>query len=133
MEEITKALELSHQYGITAVVLFVVVFFLAYLIIYVLKENRAREKEQSLLNVAREERLAKLIEVHINAIESKTNERHIENQKAMATLAEADRRQREEHEVMIRLQRDSEDQHKKIALILERIMTRFGIKENSIA
>lgn len=129
----TKALELSSQYGVAAVILFIVVFYLGGLIYYVLKQNREREKEQSAMNKEREERLAKIIEVHIQAVEDKTNERHLSNQQAMAILAEADRRQREEHETMIKLQNTSEKQHETIARILERILTKLKMEESQHA
>ncbi len=127
------ALELSNQYGVAAVILFIVVFYLGGLIYYVLKQNREREKEQNLLNAKREERLALLIEVHLAAMETKVNERHVQNQAAMAVLSEADRRQREEHEMMLRIQKEIEQQNTYTAKILERIMNTLKIHDGKAA
>lgn len=119
-----EALKMSEHYGIQNVVLIIVLFFMGGLIIYVLKQSREREIEQSKENARRDERFAVLIE----RIEEKTNERHDINQKAMSVLSEAERRQREEHEVIMRVQAESVKQRETIARILERILYKLDIK-----
>ena len=125
--DLTETLKLSNQYGVATVILFIIVFYLGGLIYYILKQNRQREIEQAAMNAKREERLANLIEVHLKSSEDKTNERHLVNQQSMATLAEADRRQREEHAMMFQNQKESEKQHERIAKILDSILMKLSI------
>lgn len=106
-----EALELSQQYGIIAVVFFLMAFFLGGLIIYVLKQNERREN-----------RYFDLVENKMASIEERTNERHEINQKALTSLAEADRRQREEHEVFLMNQKAGADQHQKISALLNELL-----------
>lgn len=116
-----KAIELSSQYGVSTVILFIVTFYLGGLVWFIFKQSRERELEQVKINKEREDMLYKLVEVTLKSNEDKTNERHLSNLAAMNTLAEADRRQREEHEKIIHGQLDFFNESKKITDILKEI------------
>lgn len=122
-----EILRLSQQYGILNVVLILVLFFLGGLVVYVLKQSRQREIDQSKENARRDERWALLIE----KIESRSNERHEANLKAMSILAEEDRRQREEHDAFIKEQRESNRQKELIVRILDKICLKLNIAEGA--
>ena len=126
-----KALELSNQYGVATVILFIVVFYLGGLVWYIFKQSREREVEQAAVNAKREERLANLIEIHLKSSEEKTTERHVANQASMAVLAEADRRQREEHVQILENQKACEKQHESIMKILDGMLLRLNLKANT--
>lgn len=113
-----RILELSSQYGILNVVLILTLFFLASLVLYILKQSREREVEQAKQNDIRDNRWCILVE----KIEERTAERHLANQSAMAKLEEADRRQREEHEEILRNQKAGQDQHQAIANLLNQLI-----------
>lgn len=118
-----KALELASQFGIVNVVLILALFFSFWLVFYVLREGRSREKEQAQANKERDERWAVLYE----KLELRTDERHLRNQEAMSKLAEADRRQREEHEVILSNQKIMTEQHRQIATLLENLLLKAKI------
>lgn len=132
---VSKAVELSAQYGVTTVVLFIVVFYLGGLVWYIIrqgyqreKEQTAREKDQAVRNEKREERLASLIEIHLANNEQKSNERHLSHLIALGKLEEADRRQREEHEEILRCQKDTQKQHEYLIRIMSGILDRLNCK-----
>ena len=116
-----KALELASQYGILNVVLILVLFFLAWLVYYVITNEREREKEKNAESERRDERWSLLVE----KLDNRTNERHEDNQKAMVKLEEADRKQREEHEQILRNQSEKMRQLEKISGILDSISARM--------
>lgn len=116
-----KALELASQYGILNVVLILVLFFLAWLVYYVITNEREREKEKNAESERRDERWSLLVE----KLDNRTNERHENNQKAMVKLEEADRKQREEHEQILRNQSEKMRQLEKISGILDSISARM--------
>lgn len=122
-----EALKLSQKYGIDNFVLILTLFFMAGLIIYVLRQSRQREVEQAKENARRDERWSTLIE----KIEVRSNERHDANQKALALLAEADRRQREEHDAFLKEQRESNRQKEVIVRILDKICLKLNISEGA--
>lgn len=117
MDAAEKALELSSQYGVVAVTFFLMAFFLAGLIIYVLKQNERRENKYF-----------DLVEDKLKAIEHQTNERYLINQKAMSDLAEAARRQREEHDTILSNQKMCVEQHQKISNLLDSLLTKLTLK-----
>lgn len=116
-----KALELASQYGILNVVLILVLFFLAWLVYYVITNEREREKEKNAESERRDERWSLLVE----KLDNRTNERHENNQKAMVKLEESDRKQREEHEQILRNQSEKMRQLEKISGILDSISARM--------
>ena len=116
-----KALELASQYGILNVVLILVLFFLAWLVYYVITNEREREKEKNAESERRDERWSLLVE----KLDNRTNERHENNQKAMVKLEEADRKQIEEHEQILRNQSEKMRQLEKISGILDSISARM--------
>lgn len=116
-----KALELASQYGIVNVVLVFVLSFLAWLVYYVITNEREREKEKNAESERRDERWSLLVE----KLDNRTNERHENNQKAMAKLEEADRKQREEHEQILRNQAEKMRHLEKISGILDSISARM--------
>ena len=116
-----KALELASQYGIVNVVLVFVLSFLAWLVYYVITNEREREKEKNAESERRDERWSLLVE----KLDNRTNERHENNQKAMVKLEEADRKQREEHEQILRNQSEKMRQLEKISGILDSISARM--------
>lgn len=120
-----EILKLSQQYGILNVVLIIVLFFMGGLIIYVLRQSREREIEQAKENMRRDDRWASLIE----RMEEKANERHDSNQKSMNILSEADRRQREEHDVFMKQLIEYGKHREVIIRILDKISLRLDIKE----
>lgn len=77
------------------------------------------------LQERRENKLFDLIEKKLKDSEDRTNERHIANQSAMAILAEADRRQREEHVLILKNQEASDVQHKQISSLLDTLITKL--------
>ena len=87
-----KAIELASKYDPLTVVLILIIFFFAGFILYVMRVQERREN-----------RLFDVIEKKMKDNEERMQERHIANQEAMAVLAEADKRQREEHNKMISL------------------------------
>lgn len=116
-----KALELASQYGIVNVVLVFVLSFLAWLVYYVITNEREREKEKNAESERRDERWSLLVE----KLDNRTNERHENNQKAMVKLEEADRKQIEEHEQILRNQSEKMRQLEKISGILDSISARM--------
>lgn len=116
-----KALELASQYGIVNVVLVFVLSFLAWLVYYVITNEREREKEKNAESERRDERWSLLVE----KLDNRTNERHENNQKAMVKLEEADRKQREEHEQILRNQSEKMRHLEKISGILDSISARM--------
>lgn len=116
-----KALELASQYGIVNVVLVFVLSFLAWLVYYVITNEREREKEKNAESERRDERWSLLVE----KLDNRTNERHENNQKAMVKLEESDRKQREEHEQILRNQSEKMRQLEKISGILDSISARM--------
>lgn len=120
-----ETLKMTQQYGIQNVVFIIVLFFMGGLIIYVLKQSRQREIDQSRENARRDERWALLIE----KMESRSNERHEANVKAMSVLAEEDRRQREDHAEFIKEQRESNRQKELIVRILDKICLKLNVSE----
>ena len=116
-----KILELASQYGIINVVLVLVLSFLAWLVYYVITNEREREKEKNAESERRDERWSLLVE----KLDNRTNERHENNQKAMVKLEEADRKQREEHEQILRNQSEKMRQLEKISGILDSISARM--------
>ena len=93
-------------------------FFLGGLVLYVLRQNERREKNYF-----------DLVETTFRSSEEKTIERHLANQAAMMVLAEADRRQREEHEVMLRNQKSASEEHAKISEILNNLLSRSVVSK----
>lgn len=118
-----KALELASQYGIVNVVLVFVLSFLAWLVYYVITNEREREKEKNAESERRDQRWSVLVE----RLDNRSNERHETNQKAMAKLEEADRKQREEHEQILRNQSEKMRHLEKISGILDSISARMKI------
>lgn len=118
IETTQKALELSSQYGIVAVAFFLMAIFLGSLVFYVLRQNERREN----LYFA-------LVTKEIKDIEISTAKRHDENQVAMSKLAEADRRQRDEHEKILENQKTCVDQHQKISNLLDTLLNRIQLSK----
>ena len=116
-----KILELASQYGIINVVLVLVLSFLAWLVYYVITNEREREKEKNAASERSDQRWSVLVE----KLDNRTNERHDLNMKAMAKLEEADHRQREEHEQILRNQAEKMRHLEKISGILDSISARL--------
>lgn len=113
--DINKALELSAQYGVSTVILFMMSGFLATLVMIIIRQNWDREKLIREHNKEREEKLADIIQISLKSESDKNNERHIANLQAMNKLSEADEHQRREHKAL-------EDNQNKTALLLTELL-----------
>lgn len=121
-----QALAATKDYGLIAVVMILLAFFLGWLVVYVLRQNREREKSMMMQNEEREKRLAGLIEIHITGMETKQNERHLQNRESIAELKEAAKRGREEHEMFLKNQQVFINESTKVTNLLDKMLTKMG-------
>lgn len=112
--QIEKALELSSQYGIVAVSYFMMAVFLGGLILYIIRKNERSEN-----------RYFDLVTKTMKDEAIKMTERHDANQAAMVVLAEADKKQREEHVIMLANQKSCSDQNSKTNFLLQSLIEKF--------
>jgi len=88
--DLEKALDLSRTYGITTVLLFLTAAFLAWFVVYVLKQNEKRES-----------RLITLTEIHVNNLEVEFKKQSEVTTQFRMSMVEDHRQSREEHRKMI--------------------------------
>lgn len=88
--DLEKALDLSRTYGITTVLLFLTAAFLAWFVVYVLKQNEKRES-----------RLITLTEIHVNNLEVEFKKQSEATTQFRMSMVEDHRQSREEHRKMI--------------------------------
>lgn len=102
----SKALEASAIYGINNVMLILISFFLAGLIIYILKQSDRREIKQLELNEKRELRLAEIINKDIKQTTTLLEEHDKKTSAAIAMITEAQKYVRIEHQSMMQGQQE---------------------------
>lgn len=111
-----KALELASQYGILNVVLILILFFFAGFILYVMR-----------LQERRENKLFDFMEKDFKGHEQKETERHMVITAALTLITEADKRQRDEHDVMLRNQKEGHEQHQRITSLLDSLIGKVSL------
>ena len=107
-DPVSSAANQAWNYGLGVVLSILMAVFLGRILMYVLQQNEKRE-----------ERLSGLIEIHINGVGRKLSEHHEVSISAIASINEANKRQREEHEAMLR---ESKAQNE----ILQKISDKLG-------
>lgn len=101
-----KAIEATATYGVSTVMLILVSFFLAGLVIYILKQNERREN-----------RLAGLIEKDLQQNTMLIQEHDKKSAAAIAMITEANKYIRLEHDAMMGAQKnmqESQEEHTKV-------------------
>ncbi len=125
-----KALEASAVYGINNVMLILISFFLAGLVIYIVKQSERREIKLLELNEKREQRLADIINKDIKQVTLSLEEHDKRSSAAIAMITEAHKYVRAEHESMIQSQEKMLAAQIQHSLLLSNLSERIqGMKE----